>query len=287
MVLGFLNVYKPRGITSHDVVSVLRKVTKVRQIGHSGTLDPFAEGVLAIAIGKATRLIEYLNDDKEYVAEVSFGRATDTYDIDGKTVFESNKRITKKNLENVIEHYRGEISQLPPIYSAIKVNGKKLYEYARKGEDVKIEPRKVTIFKLEIKDFNEEKQIANILIKCSKGTYIRSLAHDIGKELECGAYLSRLIRTQAGKLRIENSTELEKLNSINEVTTRLLNPIELLDLQENEITEEEQKKVLVGNSIKNNNEFKNDEIIILTYKKQLSAIAQVCDDAIKVKKGFN
>lgn len=287
MVLGFLNVYKPRGITSHDVVSVLRKVTKVRQIGHSGTLDPFAEGVLAIAIGKATRLIEYLNDDKEYVAEVSFGRATDTYDIDGKTVFESDKRITKKNLENVIEHYRGEISQLPPIYSAIKVNGKKLYEYARKGEDVKIEPRKVTIFKLEIKDFNEEKQIANILIKCSKGTYIRSLAHDIGKELECGAYLSRLIRTQAGKLRIENSTELEKLNSINEVTTRLLNPIELLDLQENEITEEEQKKVLVGNSIKNNNEFKNDEIIILTYKKQLSAIAQVCDDEIKVKKGFN
>ncbi|MBP7211749.1 tRNA pseudouridine(55) synthase TruB [bacterium] len=287
MVFGFLNVYKPRGITSHDVVSVLRKVTKVRQIGHSGTLDPFAEGVLAIAIGKATRLIEYLNDDKEYVAEVSFGRATDTYDIDGKTVFESDKRITKKNLENVIEHYRGEISQLPPIYSAIKVNGKKLYEYARKGEDVKIEPRKVTIFKLEIKDFNEEKQIANILIKCSKGTYIRSLAHDIGKELECGAYLSRLIRTQAGKLRIENSTELEKLNSINEVTTRLLNPIELLDLQENEITEEEQKKVLVGNSIKNNNEFKNDEIIILTYKKQLSAIAQVCDDEIKVKKGFN
>lgn len=287
MVLGFLNVYKPRGITSHDVVSVLRKVTKVRQIGHSGTLDPFAEGVLAIAIGKATRLIEYLNDDKEYVAEVSFGRATDTYDIDGKTVFESDKRITKKNLENVIEHYRGEISQLPPIYSAIKVNGKKLYEYARKGEDVKIEPRKVTIFKLEIKDFNEEKQIANILIKCSKGTYIRSLAHDIGKELECGAYLSRLIRTQAGNLRIENSTELEKLNSINEVTTRLLNPIELLDLQENEITEEEQKKVLVGNSIKNNNKFKNDEIIILTYKKQLSAIAQVCDDEIKVKKGFN
>lgn len=287
MVFGFLNVYKPRGITSHDVVSVLRKVTKVRQIGHSGTLDPFAEGVLAIAIGKATRLIEYLNDDKEYVAEVSFGRATDTYDIDGKTVFESDKRITKKNLENVIEHYRGEISQLPPIYSAIKVNGKKLYEYARKGEDVKIEPRKVTIFKLEIKDFNEEKQIANILIKCSKGTYIRSLAHDIGKELECGAYLSRLIRTQAGKLRIENSTELEKLNSINEVTTRLLNPIELLDLQENEITEEEQKKVLVGNSIKNNNKFKNDEIIILTYKKQLSAIAQVCDDEIKVKKGFN
>lgn len=287
MVLGFLNVYKPRGITSHDVVSVLRKVTKVRQIGHSGTLDPFAEGVLAIAIGKATRLIEYLNDDKEYVAEVSFGRATDTYDIDGKTVFESDKKITKKNLESVIEHFRGEISQIPPIYSAIKVNGKKLYEYARKGEDVKIEPRKVTIFKLEIKDFNEEKQIANILIKCSKGTYIRSLAHDIGKELECGAYLSRLIRTQAGKLRIENSTELEKLNSINEVTTRLLNPIELLDLQENEITEEEQKKVLVGNSIKNNNEFKNDEIIILTYKKQLSAIAQVCDDEIKVKKGFN
>ena len=130
-MFGFLNVYKPKGKTSHDVVAMLRRITKIKQIGHTGTLDPFAEGVLPICIGKATRLIEYLEDDKAYIGTVQFGKSTTTYDLEGEDVNISDKEITLEEIEKALPQFRGEIKQLPPIYSAIKVNGKKLYEYAR------------------------------------------------------------------------------------------------------------------------------------------------------------
>ena len=180
-LFGFLNVYKPQGITSHDVVARLRRLTKIRQIGHTGTLDPFAEGVLPICIGKATRLIEYLNDDKEYLATVQFGAATSTYDLEGDKTFTSDIKVSKEDVIEGLKSFEGEISQLPPIYSAIKVKGKKLYEYARNNEEVEIQPRKVVIERIELKSFNKELQQAEILIKCSKGTYIRSIAHDLGE----------------------------------------------------------------------------------------------------------
>ena len=161
-MFGFLNIYKPKGMTSHDVVAVLRRLTKIKQIGHTGTLDPFAEGVLPICIGKSTRLIEYLADDKEYLATVQFGSNTTTYDLEGDIVENFNKKITKTELLAELENFKGEISQLPPIYSAIKVNGKKLYEYARKGEDVEIKPRTVVISKIELKSFDENTQSAQI-----------------------------------------------------------------------------------------------------------------------------
>ena len=142
-LFGFLNIYKPVGMTSHDVVSVLRRVTKIKQIGHTGTLDPFAEGVLPICIGKATRLIEYLQDDKEYLATVQFGAATNTFDLDGEKVFTSDKKVSRDDIKEGLKSFEGEILQFPPIFSAIKVKGKKLYEYARKGEEVEIQPRKV------------------------------------------------------------------------------------------------------------------------------------------------
>ena len=144
-MFGFLNVYKPKGKTSHDVVAILRRVTKIKQIGHTGTLDPFAEGVLPICTGKATRLIEYLKNDKAYVGTVQLGKSTTTYDIEGEGVNISDKKVTLEEVEAALDSFRGDIEQYPPIYSAIKVNGKKLYEYARKGEEVKIEPRKVNI----------------------------------------------------------------------------------------------------------------------------------------------
>ena len=159
-MFGFLNVYKPQGKTSHDIVAILRRVTKIKQIGHTGTLDPFAEGVLPICIGKATRLIEYLEDDKAYIGTVQFGKSTSTYDIEGEGINFSDKKVTKEEIENTLCQFRGEIDQLPPIYSAIKVKGKKLYEYARAGEDVKIEPRRVNIYKLEVVSFDYEKQTA-------------------------------------------------------------------------------------------------------------------------------
>ena len=211
-LFGFVNIYKPKGMTSHDVVAVLRRLTKIKQIGHTGTLDPFAEGVLPVCIGKATRLIEYLEDDKEYLATVQFGTATTTYDLEGEVTSTSDKKITKEELLNALEGFRGEISQLPPIYSAIKVKGKKLYEYARKGEDVEIQPRQVTIEKLELKNFNEEKQTAELLIACSKGTYIRSIAHDLGQSLNCGGHLIKLIRTKAGSFTVEKSVPLDNIN---------------------------------------------------------------------------
>ena len=200
-MFGFLNIYKPQGKTSHDIVAMLRRTTKIKQIGHTGTLDPFAEGVLPICIGKSTRLIEYLDDDKAYIGTVQFGSATTTYDIEGKISKTSDKKITIEDLEQILSQFRGEIEQIPPIYSAIKINGKKLYEYARKGETVDIKSRKVNISKLEIVNFNKENQIAELLIECSKGTYIRSIANDIGEALNCYGHLIKLVRIKAGKFR--------------------------------------------------------------------------------------
>ena len=191
-LFGFLNVYKPKGMTSHDVVGRLRRITKIKQIGHTGTLDPFATGVLPICIGKSTRLIEYLEDDKEYLATVQFGKNTDTYDLDGETIATFDKKVSEEEVVIALRSFEGEISQVPPIYSAIKVNGKKLYDYARAGQEVEIQPRTVFISKIELVEFNEEKQEAKVIVACSKGTYIRSIAYDLGQNLGCGAYLSAL-----------------------------------------------------------------------------------------------
>lgn len=276
MPFGVLNIYKPVGMTSHDVVAVLRRVTKIRQIGHTGTLDPFAEGVLPVCIGKATRLIEYFADDKEYLATVQFGSATTTYDIEGEKTFISDRKITADDID--LKLFEGEIEQLPPVYSAIKVKGKKLYEYAREGKEVEIQPRKVTIEKIELKSFDENSQQAEILIKCSKGTYIRSIAHDLGQNIGVGAHLVKLVRTQAGKFRVDNSVHLEGID----VSANLINPLEMLDLPKLDVSAEQLEKIRHGMPIENNGYSGN---IILTNDSQIVAVAQA-DDKIKVKKVF-
>ncbi len=285
-IFGFLNVYKPQNMTSHDAIDVLRKVTKIKQIGHTGTLDPFAQGVLPICIGKATRLIEYLDDEKEYLAEISFGKSTDTYDIDGKIVSECDQEIGLKDIEKGLEAFKGEILQTPPIYSALKVNGKKLYEYARNGEDVKIEPRKVFIEKIELKNFDEKTQQAQVLIKCSKGTYIRSIAHDLGQNLKVGAYLSKLIRTQAGKFLIDEAIRLDEIKTMEDVQKHLINPPEMLDFPQVVITEDEHKKIVMGQVIDNKNNSQEDNFLILVYNNNISAIGIVNNNQIKAKKVF-
>lgn len=289
-LFGFLNVGKPKDMTSHDVISVLRKVTKIKQIGHAGTLDPFAVGVLPVSIGKATRLIEYLDDDKEYLAEITFGKSTDTYDIEGKVVSEINTKVTLQDVAIGLKPFEGEILQTPPIYSALKVKGKKLYEYARKGEEVKIEPRKVFIEKLKLQDFDEENQTAQVVIKCSKGTYIRSIAHDLGQNLQVGAYLSKLTRTQAGKFSIKDSVKLEDLKSIEDVEKNLLNPLDIITLPKLEITDDEHKKVLQGQSFEVDTEmlkvYLPPDFLLLVYNNEVSAVATTEGNAIKVKKVF-
>ena len=282
-MFGFLNIYKPQGKTSHDVVAILRRITKIKQIGHTGTLDPFAEGVLPICIGKATRLIEYLEDDKAYVGTIQLGKSTTTYDTEGEGVNVSDKRITLQEIEAVLPKFRGEIQQLPPIYSAIKVNGKKLYEYARKGEEVKIEPRGVNIYKLEVTNFDQEKQILELHIECSKGTYIRSIAHDLGEALGCWGHLIKLVRVKAGKFGVNEAIELNSLDTIEQVEKNLIYPLEYLNYPKYELNETEKEKVSHGMGVNTNLE---NGIALLTQQNELIAVANIENKKAKIAKVF-
>ena len=284
-LFGFLNVYKPKGMTSFDVVAILRRVTKIRQIGHTGTLDPFAVGVLPICIGKSTRLIEYLNDDKEYLATVQFGSDTDTYDLEGQVIRTYDKKITKEEVENILKSFEGEIEQIPPIYSAIKVNGKKLYEYARNGQEVEIKPRKVFISKIELKDFDTNLQQAKILVDCSKGTYIRSIAFDLGRKMNCGGHLVALERTKAGMFLKKDSTKLEDIKTLEDVENLLINPVEVLDYPKINLTDIEKEKVSHGMSIANNSG-QNSGVVILVYGGKIYAIGIAQESKISIKKVF-
>ncbi len=282
-MFGVINIYKPKGMTSHDVVSVLRKKLNIKQVGHTGTLDPFAEGVLPVCVGKATRLIEYFDDDKEYLATVQFGSQTTTYDLEGDITQTSSTKITQTDLEKALEAFRGEILQTPPIYSAIKVNGKKLYEYAREGKEVKIEPRKVTIYKIELKNFDELKQQAEITIKCSKGTYIRSIANDLGENLGCYGHLIKLVRTQAGKFVVENSVQLDDLD----IKNKIQSPLEALSLPQINVNDIMHERISHGMSIKTNTDkIKIGDFLILIYNNNIDAIGVFDGECIKIKKVF-
>lgn len=285
-MFGFLNVYKPVGKTSHDVVAYFRKLLKIKKIGHTGTLDPFAEGVLPICIGNSTRLIEYLPDDKAYLAFVQLGKATDSYDTEGNVIFESDKKVTKEQLVNALTSFEGEIEQLPPMYSAIKVKGKKLYEYAREGKTISVAPRQVTIHKIELKNFDEEKQEAQVYIECSKGTYIRSIANDLGQNLCCGGYLTRLIRTKAGKFLVEDSIKMLDYKSIEFVEKHLIEPISMLNYPLYNLNTSEKLDISNGKPLLNKS-INNAENIILVYNDSIKAVASSCNGCIKVKKVFN
>lgn len=285
-MFGFLNVYKPVGKTSHDVVAYFRKLLKIKKIGHTGTLDPFAEGVLPICVGNSTRLIEYLPDDKAYLAFVQLGKATDSYDTEGNVIFESDKKVTKEQLVSALTSFEGEIEQLPPMYSAIKVKGKKLYEYAREGKTISVAPRQVTIHKIELKNFDEEKQEAQVYIECSKGTYIRSIANDLGQNLCCGGYLTRLIRTKAGKFLVEDSIKMQDYKSIEFVEKHLIEPISMLNYPLYNLNTSEKLDISNGKPLLNKS-INNAENIILVYNDSIKAVASSCNGCIKVKKVFN
>jgi len=180
---GILIVNKPKGVTSHQIVSKLRKILNIKQIGHIGTLDPNATGVLPILIGKATKTSKYLIEhDKEYIATLKLGRQTDTGDIEGKVIKEGPvPTLNKDELENVLKSFLGEQNQIPPIYSSVKINGKKAYEYARNGQEIELQPRKIEIYSIELLNF--EKDEITFKVACSKGTYIRTLCEDISKKI--------------------------------------------------------------------------------------------------------
>lgn len=207
---GILLIDKPIGKTSFSLVAALRRILHVRKIGHAGTLDPFATGVMVMLVGRAmTRLSDrFLCDDKEYIAQVHLGISTDTYDCDGSVILTSPIIPTETEIHEVIQKFQGEVEQIPPMHSAKKVNGKKLYELARKG---KVIERKPVTVKLETEFLKYEYPYLNIRVKCSKGTYVRSIADDMGKILGCGAHLSALQRTRSGPFKIEDCYEGSKL----------------------------------------------------------------------------
>lgn len=228
---GVLIIDKPAEMTSHDVVNRVRRILKTKRVGHTGTLDPFATGVLVLLVGKATRLAQFVDKaTKEYVAEIRFGFATDTGDRTGSALSEPQRiNFSIPDLENALTKFRGEIEQVPPMYSAKKVGGKKLYEHARKGEEIERKPIKITILDLAVLEtnLNAAEPTARIRVLCSAGTYIRTLAEDIGKVLGSHAHLRSLRRIAAGRFNLENANSLEDLEGANDATSLLL-PIEML-----------------------------------------------------------
>ncbi|WP_416176362.1 tRNA pseudouridine(55) synthase TruB [Clostridium sp.] len=211
---GILNINKPKGMTSFDVVKKVKSICNMKRVGHTGTLDPGASGVLPICIGRATKLVDYIMEgSKTYVATLKLGVVTDTYDKYGKIVFESNLDVNEKEIIDSIMSFKGNISQIPPMYSALKVNGKRLYELARKGIKVERKTRNITIYSIDI--LKVDLPYVKFEVKCSKGTYIRSLCHDIGQKLGCGGTMWELLRTHSGGFDISDSISVLDLNEVN------------------------------------------------------------------------
>lgn len=210
---GVINVNKPSGMTSHDVVSRIRREFGIKRVGHTGTLDPDAVGVLPVCIGKATKIAELLTaEEKQYIAEVKLGEVTDTQDSSGVVIEEYAVNVSETEIREAVNSFIGESEQIPPMYSAIKIDGVKLYELARKGVEVERKARKIEIFGIEILEFRLEENCFTIKVDCSKGTYIRTLCNDIGRKLGCGANMKSLMRTKTGSFSIENSVTLDEIH---------------------------------------------------------------------------
>lgn len=251
MLHGILNVYKEKGFTSHDVVAKLRGITRQKKIGHTGTLDPDAEGVLPVCLGKATKVSELLTEkDKTYRATLLLGLVTDTQDITGTVLRRrAADALTETRAEEAIRGFIGEYDQVPPMYSALKVNGKKLYELAREGKTVERKARRVRIHDIRI--VSMELPRAEIEITCSKGTYIRTLCHDIGERLGIGGCMETLVRTRSGPFEIEESYRLEELQEKTEKgeLSQMLIPIDVLfsQYQKVQIRQELEARLKNGN----------------------------------------
>ena len=210
MINGVINIYKERGFTSHDVVAKLRGILKQKKIGHTGTLDPDAEGVLPVCLGKGTRLCDMLTDhSKVYEAVLLLGQSTDTQDVSGTVLQEASVEVSEEEVREAIMSFVGPYDQIPPMYSALKVNGKKLYELAREGKTVERKSRKVTIYQIHIKEIQLPR--VRMEVTCSKGTYIRTLCHDIGQKLGCGGCMKELLRTRVERFGLEDSIRLGEI----------------------------------------------------------------------------
>jgi len=253
-VNGILVVNKPSGWTSHDVVNKVKKSYKLKKVGHAGTLDPNATGVLVLCIGAATRFMRYLNTDpKEYEGEMILGVRTDTLDITGKFLSEEATNVTLEQVKQAINKLQGKIEQIPPMVSAVKVNGTPLYVHARQGREIEREPRKVEIYRFEIIDMMEDtRQTIRFKVVCSKGTYVRALCDDVGETLGCGACLGDLVRTKSGSYCLEQALSMDEIAELGmkKLPAKLVSLKVALDNYQKIIIKAEYKnKVLNGNFI--------------------------------------
>ncbi len=261
MYHGIINVYKEAGYTSHDVVARLRGICKQKKIGHTGTLDPDAVGVLPVCLGNGTRLCDMLTDrTKEYVAVLRLGIVTDTQDISGKVLSEKQVTTAPDKVREVIASFVGDSMQVPPMYSALKVNGKKLYELAREGKEVERRARRIRIYRLEI--LKEDHPEYTIKVECSKGTYIRTLCHDIGQALGCGGVMASLQRTRVGEFKLDKAYSLDELQMLSEKGQLLTAVIPVEKMFEHlpalYIKEEGMKALQNGNQLKSEDIVEND-----------------------------
>ncbi len=247
---GIIVLNKPIGKTSHDMVSAVRRLTGVKKVGHTGTLDPYAEGVLPICVGNATKAAELITAaDKRYTAELILGMTTDTLDSEGEVLTECGVYNTKEEIEEAILSFTGESEQIPPMYSAVKKNGKKLYELARAGISVERESRRINIYSINIRDIDMDEYKVTIDVHCSKGTYIRTLCEDIGIKLGVGAYMNRLKRTASGAFGIESSYSMEELYAMKDKGTlnkALMGVDEVFDYPRLTVSHRDRKRVVNG-----------------------------------------
>ena len=273
---GIIVINKPKGITSREVVNKVCKLLNTKKVGHTGTLDPIATGVLVLCVGKATKLVEILtSNDKEYVATVKLGILTDTLDTDGTIIEKKCVNLDKDKLVNVLNSFIGTYNQEVPIYSAVKVNGKKLYEYARAKKEVTIPKRMVEIKKIKLIEFGSDYYKFKVTV--SKGTYIRSLINDICKKMNLIGCMSDLIRTKQGKFYIENALDLEDINE----NTPLINMIDVIDFPIYEVDEFLFNKIKNGSKLENR--YTNEKIAFSYNKKLIGIYIEDINDKTKIK----
>lgn len=249
---GIININKPLGMTSHDVVSRLRRILGIKKIGHTGTLDPDASGVLPMCVGRATKTADMLTaQDKQYVAEVTLGSATTTLDASGEVTETAEVNVTAEDIARAVKGFEGEIEQIPPMYSAIKVDGKRLYQLAREGVEIERKPRRVTISSIEVLNIDLEGKKFSMKVDCSKGTYIRTLCDDIGRALGCFAHMSALERTRSGRFDIAEAFTLSQVEEMKEAgDTSFLVPIDKVFEELPKRILSERKAALMCNGVK-------------------------------------
>ena len=280
-----INVFKEKGYTSQDVVSICKGILKTKKIGHAGTLDPDATGVLLLGVGKGTKITEYLMEyGKTYIFEMVFGTSTDTLDLSGNVTGFSDKTYDKEKLKQILDDLNGKtIEQVPPMYSAVKVNGKKLYEYARENKEIKRKSRKITIYNIKPLHLLENSCI--IKVRCSKGTYIRVLIEDIAKKLDRLAYMKSLIRVNSGGFDIKDSIKIESLRKCNIDDVSFSVYESLTEMKSIKLDDNLYKKITNGVKVNINN--KNIDNIKVVCKNKFIGIGSIEDNILKMNKVFD